>query len=161
MYSKVVDYIKDHLERSVNVQKIQSGYFGDFTEINLAARPAVLLEPRRDQRSAKSTRWNDGSYQVRVWVMVEIVRDYLTSMRELEQLLDPDDPDKTGVISALNKLKEDDTFRALSGLTGGKAWRIGARVLNVGDTDLGIQQTASAKINVAQVNLEIMFEIEK
>lgn len=160
MYSKVMDHIKEHLKNAINVQPVQTGYFGDFLEISLA-RPAVLLEPKKDKRSAKSTRWKDGSYQIRVWVMIEISRDYFTSMRELEQLLDPDHPDQIGVITALNNLKTDQTFRSLSGSTGGKTWRIGARVLNVGDTDLGIQQTASQRINVAQLDLEIYFESEQ
>jgi hypothetical protein len=85
MYSKVIDYIKTTLESSVTAQKIQSGYFGDFSEINLV-RPAVLLDPRRDTRAAKNIRWKDGSYQLRVWVMMQIDRDYLTSMRALEQM---------------------------------------------------------------------------
>lgn len=164
MYSEIIDSIKQHLDQQVNVMPIQCGYFGDFTEIDFRV-PAVLLEPRKDAKAAKSTRWKDGSYNVRIWVMNQIVRDYLTSMRELEQLIDSDDGDtgeQRGINAALNTLKNDNDFMALSGSAGGKRWRINtAKVLNVGDIDFSIQQTASARLNTAQIDLTIYLEVEK
>lgn len=165
MYSEIIDLIKAHLEKVINVMPVQVGYYGDFNEINFR-RPAVLLEPRRDSKAAKSTRWKDGSYNLRIWIMNEISRDYLSSMREMERLIyqedDQDGAESFGVISALETLKKDPAFTSLEGKVGGKAWRINtARILDVGDLDFGINQTASARINTAQLDLTVLIEIEK
>jgi hypothetical protein len=93
--------------------------------------------------------------------MMQIDRDYLTSMRALEQLLDPDDTSKVGVSTALNNLNSDNTFKALTGVMGGKSWRLTATPEDIGTIDFSIKQTASQKINVAQMDLVISFEIEK
>lgn len=161
MYSAIIDQLKSHLESSVNAAPIQVGYLGDFLEIDLR-RSAVLLEPRKDNKAAKSTVWKDGSYQVRIWVMNEITRDFFTSMRDLEQLLETDEDGKLGVNAALNKLKTDPIFTDLSGTIGGKRWRINtARVIEVGDVDFGINQRASTRVNTAQINLTIFTEVER
>jgi hypothetical protein len=174
MYSEIIDSIKSHLEQHVNIMPVQVGYYGDFNEIDFR-RPAVLLEPRRESKAAKSTRWKDGSYNLRIWIMVEIVRDYLSSMRDLERLIDAeDDPGEDvlgdgimtaefrGISAALQLLKKDAAFTALSGKIGGKQWRINtAKILDIGDVDFGINQTASARINTAQLDLTIFLEVEK
>lgn len=174
MYSKIIDMIKGHLEKNVNVMPIQTGYFGDFLEINLN-RAAVLLEPMKDQREVKSTRWKSGKYNIRIWVMIEVTRDYLTSMRELERLISAEDDSHEdaagdglmapvqfkGVISALEGLKVDPDFVSISGKLGGKIWRISPKILEIGSLDFNINQRGSTKINTAQLDLTIFTEVEK
>jgi hypothetical protein len=175
MYSEIIDQIKAHLEEKINVMPVQVGYYGDFNEIDFR-RPAVLLEPRRDTRAAKSTRWKDGSYNLRIWIMNEITRDYLSSMRDLERLIYQEDDQMDdvegdgildsaeffGVAAALESLKKDAAFTSMTGKVGGKAWRINtARILDIGGVDFGINQTASARINTAQMDLTIFIEVEK
>lgn len=163
MYSKILDHVKKHLEREITVGPVTVGYFGDFMEMDLR-RPGILIEPQKDSRAAKSTRWKDGSYQLRLWVMVEISRDYVISMRKLEEILETDDPNgqKIGVIAALNKLNYDLTFHTLTGKVGGKVWRINAaKAATLGDVSFGINQRANTKINTAQIQITIGTEVEK
>jgi hypothetical protein len=165
MYSIIMDQLKTQLETKVNVHPIQVGYLGDFLEINFI-RAAVLLEPKTDSRTAKNIRWKDGIFDVTLWIMNEISRDYMTSMRELEDLLETEtDPNaldpKHGVLSALNMLKEDDTFTSLSGQVGQRSWRIGPKVLDAGNVNFGISQRGAARINTVQVELTVYVEVEK
>jgi hypothetical protein len=162
MYSELIGAVKDHIQTTVNVMEIQTGYLGDFQQIDLRI-PAILLEPRTHEPEAKSTRWREGPFQIRLWVMVDISRDYLASMKELEDLLGANDQISNlyGLEAALDQLRESGTFKTLTGSRGGKVWRIGSKVLDIGRTTFGINQRGSGRINTAQLELGVIVEIER
>jgi hypothetical protein len=164
MYSKINKYIKDFIHTTVTAEELQTGYIGDFNQIDLR-KSAVLLEPRTDQKEAKDLRWKQSTYSIKLWIMVAIVMDYEKSMEEVERILGAED-DADGVVvglyAALDQLKKDPVFAQMTGSFGGKQWRIkSGRPLTYSNVGFGITQTTSSKINTATLDLTIEFDQEK
>lgn len=164
MYSKITKYLKEFLQSTINADDVQVAFFGDFQSIDLR-KPAILIEPRKDSKAAKNTRWKDSTFQVRIWVMSEIYRDYMISMEEIENIIGAENDEtgeKVGLMIALDKLKKDLQFSSMAGSMGSKQWRILSNApLDYSDVTWGINQRSSSRINTAQVDLTIHMEQEK
>ena len=172
MYRAICKYIKDYLPKVITVEPIQSGYLGDYPNIDLRI-PAILLEPKTDRRSPSSNVWNNGDYLIKLWVMVPIDRSYEESMDRAEDLLAAADDQwsdmmgegllepalPNGLYSALNGLKKLDEFASLSGSFGGVQWRVRDTVLNYNNTTFSVSQRASQRINITQIDLTIHLKI--
>lgn len=151
MYSEIHDKIESYLES--NIPGIESGYLGEFPQIDLR-KNHILIEPRFDDREPHSTRWNRGVYRIRLWIMVAFDISYKKSMNEIEDLL-------SELQTSLTKLKVDDSFVGMSGVTSGKEWRISDRGLNSTKTTFGVMQRNETKVNTAQIDLEIYLDVER
>jgi hypothetical protein len=164
MYSKMNKYIKDFIQTTVTAETIQTGYIGDFPQLDLR-KSAILLEPRTDQKEAKDLRWKQSTYSIKIWIMVAIVMDYETSMLEVEKILGAEDDEAgevVGLYAALDQLKKDPVFAQMSGSFGGKQWRVkSGRPLTYSNVGFGITQTSSSKINTATLDLTVEFDQEK
>lgn len=173
MYSEIIDFLENYLVKAVTTEPIQTGYLGDFPQIDLRI-PAVLLEPKNDKREGSSTRWNKGDFLIRLWIMVPIDRTYKDSMKRIEKLLSASDDNwldlmgeallepaqPNGIQSALKKLKRLDEFSKMEGTMGGVAWRVGEKVISYNNTTFSIQQRASERINIAQIDLVVHLKVE-
>ena len=162
MYQEILAGLETQLKK-VNSQPVQVGFYGDVGEVNLA-KAAILLEPLVEQRSSKSMRWRGAEFKVRLWLLVEIVRSYMSSLSELQDIIAADDKEeqKIGIHAALDQLKRDDSFRSLTGSVGGKTWRIGPEVIEYSATRFGINLgRSSTKINTAQIDVVIHIEVEQ
>lgn len=173
MYKALLKYIKDYLPKTVTVEKIQTGYLGDYPNIDLRI-PAILLEPKTDRRSANSTRWNNGDFLIKLWVMLPFDLDYEGSMDRMEDLLSAADDqwsdmmgegllepaNPNGLFSALKQLKRLDEFASMSGSFGGVAWRVREQVLTYNNVTFSVSQRASEKVNITQLDLTIHLKVE-
>lgn len=166
MYTKITKYIKEHLQQTIDANKggVQVDYLGNISLLNFG-KPAILLEPRKDSKEPRSTRWKSSQWQIRIWVMAEIIRDYMLTMEQVESLIGAEDADgqeKVGLMASLDQLKRDAGFQALSGSFGGKGWRINSgNPLDYSDVNWAITQRGSSAINAAQVEVTIYFQQEK
>lgn len=173
MYSEILDFLEGYFPQAVTVENIQTGYLGDFPNIDLRI-PAVLMEPKTDKRVNNTTRWDKGDFLIRLWIMVPIDLDYKSSMKRIEKLLSMSDDQwimtegdmsiapnsPNGVLAALKKLKRLDDFSMMEGYMGGVAWRVGEKVCTHNNVTFSIQQRASERINIAQLDLNIHLKIE-
>jgi hypothetical protein len=174
LYRALLKYIKEYLPRVVTVEPIQTGYLGDYQNIDLRI-PAVLLEPKTDRRSQNNTRWDNGDFLIKLWIMLPFDLDYESSMDRMENLLAAADDQwsdvmgeglmepaaPNGIYSALNQLKKLDEFRNMSGSFGGVSWRIREQVLSYNNVTFSVSQRASQKINITQLDLTIYLNIER
>lgn len=174
MYSEILDFLEGYFPQAVTVENIQTGYLGDFPNIDLRI-PAVLMEPKTDKRVNNTTRWDKGDFLIRLWIMVPIDIEYKASMKRIEKLLSSTDEEwiqvedknltvvpnnPNGVLAALKKLKRLDDFSSMEGTMGGVAWRVGEKVCSHNNVAFSIQQRASERINIAQIDLTIHLKIE-
>lgn len=155
-----MEAIKSHMENTVNVSEVQVGYYGDMNQIDLRV-PGILLEPDVEEGSAKDTRWKAGEFRIKLWILVGIVRDYMISMKELEDILGADGSNIYGVQAALKMLKVDQTFKTMSGSMGSSQWRIRPPVLEIGSTRFGVVMRGSERVNAATLELSVKLDVEK
>lgn len=162
MYSKINKYIKEWIQNTVTTEPIQSGYIASANNIDLR-KSAILIEPRTDDKSLKNIRWQDSEYKIKIWIMVMIAQDYETSIEEAERIIGGDDDEKVGLLSAMAMLREDETFRHMTGIFAQKQWRILSNNplsydMSVG---FGISQTTSSRIVTTTLDVTVNFEQEK
>lgn len=161
MFTDIARALKAWLETKVNADEVQVGFYGDISELDLRMS-AILIEPLTLESAAKSTVWRKGEFDIRLWVLVGIERDYLTSMEAIENIFSAEDTEtqKFGVIAALTALQKDPGFSELSGSMGGKLWRVGAGVLETGRVRFSVMMRGSERINAGQMELSVKIDIQ-